>query len=43
MDERIIISFVLILQLNMALIGLNMILQRDNIGALLNKRNIHKL
>jgi hypothetical protein len=36
MDERIIIIFVLILQLNMELIGLNMILIRDDMGTLLN-------
>jgi hypothetical protein len=36
MDERIIIFFFLILQLNMALIGLNMILIRDDMGALSN-------
>jgi hypothetical protein len=34
MDERIIISFVLILQLNMGLISLNMILIKDNNGAI---------
>jgi len=33
----------LFLQLNMELIGLNMILQRDNIGALLKKSSMYKL
>jgi hypothetical protein len=33
----------LFLQLNMELIGLNMILQRDNIGALLKKSTMYKL